>query len=222
MTLLQILYSTPYRDLVSLSKGSKIHLEMLLYLVIIDLSYTFFVDICSLLIKLRKHIWTIFIVENLRFGSAFGFDPKLKCSQKYWKAVQLLALIPMRDLHLSHFSLEITTGGAFDKGQMATHGFKGSWRWPNWHHHSSRTPCFSLGMEQRHFCLRSNAANLWARLIEKDPAKQLIPNIWGPRSLFLKFPTFMSVVGIGYSTTTAPCCSDALVAPFNAPFSVGK
>ena len=155
--------------------------------------------------------------------SSFGFDPKLKCSQKYWKAVQLLALIPMRDLHLSHFSLEITTGGAFDKGQMATHGFKGSWRWPNWHHHSSRTPCFSLGMEQRHFCLRSNAANLWARLlIEKDPAKQLIPNIWGPRSLFLNFPTFMSVVGIGYSTTTAPCCSDALVAPFNAPFSVGK
>ena len=66
------------------------------------------------------------------------------------KAVQLLAwIIPLRDLHLFHFSLEITTGGAFDKGQMATHGFKGSWRWPNWHHHSSRTPCFPLGMEQR-------------------------------------------------------------------------
>ena len=66
------------------------------------------------------------------------------------KAVQLLAwIIPLRDFHLFHFSLEITTGGAFDKGQMANHGVKGSWRWPNWHHHSSRTPCFPLGMEQR-------------------------------------------------------------------------
>ena len=26
----------------------------------------------------------------------------------------------------------------------------------------------------------------------------------------------------GVANTTAPCCSDAGVAPFNAPFSVGK
>ena len=57
-----------------------------------------------------------------------------------------VGVTPKGDPHLFHFSREITVGG-FDNGQMATHGFKGSW-WPNWHHHSSRTPHFPLGLCQ--------------------------------------------------------------------------
>ena len=104
--------------------------------------------------KNQKSVRIKVLVEKWDFGEhrpLFDFDPNLKnVLENTGKAVQLLAwIIPLRDFHLFHFSLEITTGGAFDKGQMATHGFKGSWRWPNWHHHSSRTPCFPLGMEQR-------------------------------------------------------------------------
>ena len=90
MTLLQILYSTPYRDLVSLSKGSKIHLEMLLYLVIIDLSYTFFVDICSLLIKL-----SILICRRKTAG----------CHIIYYKHEGKLVILLI--LHTSYFRIEV-------------------------------------------------------------------------------------------------------------------
>ena len=140
--------------------------------------------------KTKKSIRIKVLVEKWDFGEhrpLFDFDPNLKkCSGKYWKSSTIACLdhsperfspFPFFPWNNYRWSLWQRTNGHpwlqrfMEVAKLAPSFFK--------------DPLLSSGDgTTRHFCLRS-PANLWARLlIEKDPAKQLIPNILGSPEVF--------------------------------------